>query len=45
MQYFAESVARIDNLEERYVLLNQFKKDEMRLRAMSSAVGQAGKGE
>ena len=45
MQYFAESVARIDNIEERYVLLNQFTKDEMRLRAMNSGIEQAGGGE
>jgi len=45
MQYFAESVARIDNIEERYVLLNQFTKDEMRLRAMNFGIEQAGGGE
>ena len=32
LQYFAESITKIDNVSERYVLLNQFSEDETHLR-------------
>ena len=32
LQYFAESIQKIDNVNERYGLLNQFASDEVHLR-------------
>ena len=32
LSYFAESISKIDNVQERYVLLNQVAQDEIHLR-------------
>jgi len=32
LSYFSESIAKIENVNERYVLLNQFTQDEIHLR-------------